>query len=260
VTHWTFLCGAAALAGVPPLAGFWSKDDILAALQTAAGDEAHRTFFYVIFGVAAFTALLTAFYTFRAYFMTFHGEERFPKEAGHHPHDAPPVMALPLAVLAVGAVLIGAAVGPTHWFANYLHHTPGLGEGHEHGFHYGLMAASAGIALAGIGLAWLFYVRAPQLPGQVAAALGPLYQLSLNKFYLDEIYRAVLVTPLRTLAFVSYWFDRTVIDPTVDLVGRIPQGLSMFPRLAHNGLVPSYALVMWTGLVLCVLFALGVFS
>jgi len=260
VTHWTFLCGAAALAGVPPLAGFWSKDDILAVLSEASHDEAHRAFFYVIFGVAALTALLTAFYTFRAYFMTFRGEERFPKEAGHHPHDAPPVMAWPLRILAVCAVLIGLAVGLTHWFSDYMHHAFGLPEAEPHGFHISLMVASAVIALAGIGIAWLFYVRWPQLPGQVAAALGPLYRLSLNKFYLDEIFYAVLVAPLKTVAWISYWFDRTIIDPTVDMVGRIPQGLSSVPRTLHNGLVPSYALVMWTGLILCVLFALRVFS
>jgi NADH-quinone oxidoreductase subunit L len=260
VTHWTFLCGAAALAGFPLLAGFWSKDDILAALMMASHDERHRTFFYVIFGVAAFTALLTAFYTFRAYFMTFWGEERFPKEAGHHPHDAPLVMAWPLRILAVCAVFIGLAVGPTHWFGDYFHHTFGLGEGHEHGFHIPLLVGSAVIALVGIGIAWLFYIRSPQLPGQVVATLGPLYSLSLNKFYLDEIFYAALITPLRTLAAISYWFDRTIIDPTVDMVGRIPQGLSTMPRTLHNGLVPSYALVMWTGLILCVLFALRVFS
>jgi len=261
ITHWTFLCGAAALAGVPLLAGFWSKDDILAALYFASKEDgAHRSYFYVIFGVAAFTAVLTAFYTFRAYFMTFWGPERFPKEAGHHPHDAPPVMALPLVILAACAALIGLAVGPTHWFADYLHHTAGLGQGVEHGFHYGLIALSVAIAVAGIGIAWLLYVRSPNLAGQVADALGPLYRLSLNKFYLDEIYHAVLVTPMRTLALVSYWCDRAIIDPIVDLVGRIPQRLSMIPRSVHNGLVPSYALVMWTGLVLCVLFALGVFS
>jgi len=260
VTHWTFLCGAAALAGFPFLAGFWSKDDILAVLIEASHDKSHRTFFLTIFGVAALTALLTAFYTFRAYFMTFWGEQRFPKEAGHHPHDAPPVMAWPLRILAMCAVFIGLAVGPTHWFANYLHHAFGLGEGSEHGFHIGLMTASAVIALAGIGLAWICYLRAPQLPGQFAAALGPLYRLSLNKFYLDEIFHAVLITPLRSLAWISYWFDRTIIDPTVDAVGKIPQGLSIVPRTVHNGLVPSYALVMWTGLILCVLFALRVFS
>ncbi|MCI0333984.1 MAG: NADH-quinone oxidoreductase subunit L [Planctomycetes bacterium] len=260
ITHWTFLCGAAALAGVPLLAGFWSKDDILAVLSDASHDAAHRTYFYAIFGVAAFTALLTAFYTFRAYFLTFWGEERFPEEAGHHPHDAPSVMAWPLRVLAVCALLIGLAVGPTHWFASYLHHTFGLAEVESHGFHVPLLMASAMIALAGIGVAWLFYVRSPQLPGQIAAAIGPLYRASLNKFYFDEIYRAVLVTPLRTLSWLSYWFDRAIIDPTVDAVGKIPQGLSLLPRTLHNGLVPSYALVMWTGLILFVLFALGVIS
>jgi NADH-quinone oxidoreductase subunit L len=122
------------------------------------------------------------------------------------------------------------------------------------------MGLSAVLALTGITVAYVFYVRSPQLPAQLAAALGPLYKLSLNKFYLDEIYRAIFVTPLRTLAALSYWFDRTIIDPTVDLVGRIPRSLSLIPRTLHNGLVPSYALVMWTGLILCVLFALGVFS
>ncbi len=260
ITHWTFLCGAAALAGVPLLAGFWSKDEILAALVDATHNEAHRTYFYTIAGIAICTALLTAFYTFRAYFMTFWGEERFPKEAGAHPHDAPPVMAWPLRILAVCALFIGLAVGPTHLFGNYIHHTPVLGAGHEHQFHFSIMALSAVIALTGIGFAWLFYIRSPHLPGQFASALGPLYRLSLNKFYLDEIFRAILVTPLRTIAAISYWFDRTIIDPTVDLVGRIPRGISILPSFMHNGLVSSYALVMWTGLVLFVLFALGVFS
>jgi NADH-quinone oxidoreductase subunit L len=260
VTHSTFLCGAAALAGVPLLAGFWSKDDILAVLAAAAHHEEHRAYFYTIFGVAAFTALLTAFYTFRAYFMTFWGEERFPKEAGHHPHDAPNVMAWPLRVLAAFAVFVGLAVGPTHWFANTLHHTSGLGEGHAHAFNYLLLGASAVIALVGIAIAWLLYVRSPEVPGQIAAALGPLYRLSLNKFYLDEIFRGILVTPLRSLAFIAYWLDRTLVDPLVDMFGRVPQVLSTIPRTVHNGLVPSYALVMWTGLVLCLLFALGVFT
>ena len=98
------MCGAAALAGVPLLSGFWSKDEILAVLYEASHmpGRTARTYF-AIFVVAAFTALLTAFYTFRAYFMTFWGEERFPEEAGHHPHEAPPVMAWPLRILAVCA-------------------------------------------------------------------------------------------------------------------------------------------------------------
>jgi NADH-quinone oxidoreductase subunit L len=260
ITHWTFFCGAATLAGVPLLSGYWSKDEILAVLFDAARGFDHSAYFSVIFAIAAFTALLTAFYTFRAYFLTFWGEERFPKEAGQHPHDAPSVMAWPLRVLAVCALFIGLAVGPTHWFSDYLHHTIGFEEVETHGFHVSLMLASALIALAGIALAWLLYVRSPQLPSRIATAIKPLYYASANKFYFDEIYQAALVGPLRALAWLSYWFDRRVIDPLVDIVGMVPRLVSRVPLVFHNGLVPSYALVMWTGLIICVLFAIGVFS
>jgi NADH-quinone oxidoreductase subunit L len=261
ITHWTFLCGAAALAGVPPLAGYWSKDEILAVLQAASANKTYALYFWIIFAVAAFTALLTAFYSFRAYFLTFWGAERFPDEAGHHPHEAPPVMAWPLRVLAVCAIGIGLVVGPTHWFAGYLHHAFGLAEVEAHGFHLSpIMVGSALIAFGGAALAWLFYVRLPELPGRVAASIGPLYQLSLNKFYLDEVYGAVFITPLKSLAWLSDWADRRIIDPTVDALGTIPHRVSRAPRSIHNGLVPSYALVMWTGLIMCLLFALGVFS
>ena len=120
------------------MSGFWSKDEILAVLsQRRRSTRRTARYFASIFWVAAFTALLTAFYTFRAYFLTFWGEERFPEEAGHHPHDAPPVMAWPLRILAVCAVFVGLVVGPTHWFADYLHHTPGLPTCEEHGLHLG---------------------------------------------------------------------------------------------------------------------------
>jgi NADH-quinone oxidoreductase subunit L len=89
--------------------------------------------------------------------------------------------------------------------------------------------------------------------------LGPLYKASLNKFYFDEIYSALLVMPLRGLAWLSSWIDRWVIDPMVDVVGMIPRLLSSVPRVFHNGLVPSYALVMWIGALVCMLFALRLF-
>jgi NADH-quinone oxidoreductase subunit L len=259
ITHWTFLCGAAALAGVPLLSGFWSKDDILAVLQGGSEHDRYGTYFLAIYWIAVVTALLTAFYTFRAYFLTFWGPERFPDEAGHHPHEAPPVMAWPLRVLALCALAVGAAVGPTHLFAGYLHHTPGLPAAHEHEFHWGLMIFSGLIALAGISLAWLMYVRMPEMPGRVAAALGPLYRASLNKFYFDELYSAALVMPLRGLAWFSSWLDRWMIDPLVDVVGMIPRLVSSVPRVFHNGLVPSYALVMWIGALICMMFALRLF-
>ena len=93
--------------------------------QRRRENSPHGTFYGAIQLVAMVTALLTAFYTFRAYFMTFWGEERFPEEAGHHPHEAPPVMAWPLRILAVCALAVGIVFGPTHLFAEYLHHTPG---------------------------------------------------------------------------------------------------------------------------------------
>jgi NADH-quinone oxidoreductase subunit L len=256
ITHWTFLCGAAALAGVPLLSGFWSKDEILAALYTAAHSPGRAAYFWLIFAVAAITAAITAFYTFRAYFVTFWGEERFPEEAGHHPHEAPPVMAWPLRILAMFAVFIGGIVAISGWFAYYLHHANGLAEAEEHGLHAGLIVLSVAVVVAGIGLAWFMYVRRPELAGQLAAAMGPLYRLSLNKFYFDEIYSAALVAPLRGLALVSDWIDRYIIDSIVDGLGLVPRALSRVPLRLHNGLVPSYALVMWLGLLACLLFAM----
>jgi NADH-quinone oxidoreductase subunit L len=256
ITHWTFLCGAAALAGVPLLSGFWSKDEILTVLHGAAEHDQFGAYFFVVYIVAVFTALLTAFYTFRAYFMTFWGDQRLPDEAGHHPHDAPPVMAWPLGALALAALLVGLAIGPTHRFARYLHHASGLPLAEEPELHYSLMLLSGLVALAGIAMAWWMYVRSPTLSGRIAAAMGPLYKASFNKLYFDDIYQAVLVTPLRSLAWLSDWCDRWIIDPLVDVVGRIPRLFSSVPRVFHNGLVPSYALVMWIGALVCMLFAL----
>jgi NADH-quinone oxidoreductase subunit L len=257
ITHWTFLCGAAALAGLPLLSGFWSKDEILGVLHRASQDSRFGAYFYAIFLVAVVTALLTAFYSFRAYFMTFWGAERFPEEAGHHPHEAPPVMAWPLRILALAAVGIGFAVGPaTHWFAEYLHHTPGLADAPHPELNAPLMILSGAVAVLGVAAAWFLYVRSPALPSRIAAATGPLYQASLNKLYFDEVFWALLVAPLRLLAWLSSWFDRRVIDPLVDIIGLVPRFVSGLPRVFHHGLVPTYALVMWIGVLVCTLFAL----
>ncbi len=261
ITHWTFLCGAGALAGLPLLAGFWSKDDILAALQTAAEHSPYPQVYKLIFVVAAVTALLTAFYTFRAYFLTFHGPEKFPEEAGHHPHEATPVMAWPLRILAVCALGIGLLVGPlTHWFPDNLAQTPGLPHHEAHGMHFGLMAISAIIALVGVGVAFAVYVKGRSSIDGLPGKFGPLHKLSLNKFYFDEIFTGAIVLPLRGLAKLSFAFDQLLIDPIVDLFGAIPRWFSSIPRVLHNGLVSSYAIVMFTGLLVIVLFALQVLA
>ena len=256
ITHWTFLFGAVALAGVPPLSGFWSKDDILVVLAAAGENSRHGTYFGAIQLVAMATALLTAFYTFRAYFMTFWGAERFPEEAGHHPHDAPPVMAWPLRLLALSALAVGIVFGPTHLFAEYLTHTPGHAAVEPHGLHWDIMVVSSILGVVGIALAWLFYVRSPSIPESLARTFDPLYTLSLNKFYLDEIFTWVLVAPLRAVAWLSNWFDAAVVDQIVDGVGKVPIVLSRVPVFVHNGLVSTYALVMLGGVVMCVLVVL----
>jgi NADH-quinone oxidoreductase subunit L len=259
ITHWTFLCGAAALAGVPLLSGFWSKDDILAVLAEAAHHEQYGSYYRVILWLASGTALLTAFYISRAYFLTFWGTERYPEEAGHHPHEAPPNMAWPLRILAVCTVGIGLALGPTHLFAGRLQQAAGLHPVESHGLHWDIMALSAVIAAVGIGVAWMLYGRPGDLAARVATSLRPLYLVSLNKFYLDEILWALAVAPLRGLARMSALLDVRLIDRIVDSVGRLPRLLSVVPRRLHNGLVPAYAMVMWFGVVVGVLTMLGIF-
>jgi NADH-quinone oxidoreductase subunit L len=253
ITHWTFLAGAAALAGFPLLAGFWSKDEILAVLSHAAHHDKYGAAFGAIFWVATVTAFLTAFYTFRAYFLTFWGEERFPAEAGHHPHDAPPAMAWPLRLLAIAAVFVGAIAGATHAFGHYLAHAPGLPLAESHGHDYSLMTMSSLVAIAGIALAWRVYGGAKRPAAPPTGWLQPLYDLSLNKFYLDELFYAVLVAPFRWLSQAAVWFDNNVIDRTVDLVGALPRFVSAAPRYMHQGVVPSYAMIMWAGLLVCLL-------
>ena len=259
ITHWTFLVGAAALAGVPLLAGFWSKDDILAVLKEASHSQEHGLYFGVIRAIAIGTAFLTAFYTFRAYFMTFWGPERYPEEAGHHPHEATPIMAWPLRTLAVCAAGIGLIVGPTHLFGDYLQKTMGLTPELEHHLHWSVMFMSSVIALAGIGFAWIFYVASPAIPASIAGAMKPLYRISQGKFFLDEIFTGMIVLPLRGIAILATLVDKYLIDGIVDTVGKVPKSLSIIPRQLHGGVVSSYAGVMWAGVVAAVVLVLTMF-
>jgi proton-translocating NADH-quinone oxidoreductase chain L len=254
-THWTFLCGAAALAGVPLLSGFWSKDEILAVTLGASGGTSSAWWVYmVLFGVALITAGLTAFYTFRAYFLTFWGEERVPHEAGHHAHESPPVMLWPLMILAVGAVGVGLVVGPTHVFGDFLYEQwikmlgAALAAQAEHHLNLPLMVGSSAFALGGIALAWWMYVRQPGLADKVEEAVPGAYDLSRNKFYLDELYYAFFVAPLTVFSVICRVLDQYVVDGLVDLFGQVPRLLGALFRPVQNGLVQFYALYMVLGL------------
>jgi NADH-quinone oxidoreductase subunit L len=163
-------------------------------------------------------------------------------------------MAFPLGVLALFAAGIGFIVGPmTHWFGGYLSHTAGLSE-LEHHLHWSLMAISTLIAGAGVWMAYTMYVVNPSLSDKAEKASGPLFGLSQNKFYIDEILSALIVNPLRRLAMLSVLFDRKVIDGIVDGVGKLPYMFSLGPRRMHAGVVGGYACVMLIAVATAVVF------
>jgi NADH:ubiquinone oxidoreductase subunit 5 (subunit L)/multisubunit Na+/H+ antiporter MnhA subunit len=260
VTHVTFLCGAAALAGIPLLSGFWSKDLILESLKKAGDGGGRYAGSYLALLVIAFlTAFLTAFYTFRAYCLTFWGELRVPPEAGHHAHESPSVMTVPLIVLAVGALLIGAVVEPfTHWFSGFLGKTPsialaaaitGIGETAHH-FNWSIAIASAFLALAGVVFACALYRRGTET---VPASLEPIHTLSRNKLYVEDLYEAAVVRPAGTLAFLAKAFDG-FLDGLARFASALPRFLGTLARPIQNGLVQFYALSMALGLVVLLSF------
>jgi len=253
-THWCFLAGAVALAGLPPFSGFWSKDEILAVAVEASHHAYHNTYL-LLFVVGLVTAGLTAFYTFRAYFLTFSGEVRIPPEAGHHAHESPPVMTVPLMILAVGAVAAGAIVALSHAFGHILEHAwlpfafPGRDmKPDSHGMNYTMMLGSSVVAFSGVGLAWFMYAKSPSLADRLANGMQTLYQLSLNKFHVDEVYDALIVRPLAAFAAVCRLIDMYIVDSLVDLVAQTPRLLGSLLRPIQNGLVQFYALTMVLGL------------
>ncbi len=261
ITHWTFLFGCLALSGIVPFAGFWSKDAILAAVAERAGEGQQNSLYAYLYYAGTLTAFLTAFYTFRAYFLTFWGEERIPKEAGHHAHESPSAMTGPLVILAIGALSVGAYF---HWTGDFigrdgfLMQTPSLTALQAEGAAAGsgpseltVSVISTIVALAGIGLASLFYLVRPELAESTANAaksLG-LYALSHGKFFIDEIYAAFLVRPLEVFAALLAWIDSYVIDGIVNAIGALPRVLGAILRPSQGGLVQSYALIMALGVL-----------
>jgi NADH-quinone oxidoreductase subunit L len=261
VTHWTFLCGALALAGLAPFAGFWSKDQILeAVLHAGHQSEAYGTIYMGLFAVALFTAGLTAFYTFRAYFRTFWGAERIPEEAYHHGHghdtedhgsskhrfETTLAQKFPLVVLAIGAVVIGAILGAPHWINALLARSTAFvfaKSSPEFHVNWWLVIGSTVCASAGIGLAAWMYLIKPALADKLAAAAPSLHRASTQRFYFDELYTFAVVKPLAVFALVMRFFD-SIVDGIVDLVGMFPRWFARFLRTVQDGLVQSYTLIM----------------
>lgn len=249
VTFWTFMAGYIAISGVPPLAGFFSKDEILLHAYVNGG--------IALWLLGAVGAGLTAFYMSRLVFLTFFGECRADAEVAHHIHESPASMTIPLTVLAVLSIIGGWVGLPEHWlwgnrFGEFL--APVFGH-HEAGhvsaaLEYGLMTASVVIALAGIALAYWFYLVAPGLPMLLAWRAKRPYDLLFNKYYIDELYEAVFVRPIQA-ASMWLWkvWDAIVIDGAVNGVAELVAANSGLWRRLQTGNVQHYALSLLVGAV-----------
>lgn len=257
ITNRTFLCGCLALSGVPIFSGFWSKDEIVAATGAAwrTGHGVDAGIRCALFFCALFTAGLTAFYTFRAYYLTFYGAEKFP-EGVEHPHEAPPVMAWPLRILAVGAVALGLvlALPLLHPFESFLDATwikpqfPEMSPEHGHPVDWTLIIVSSAIALGGVALAYWMYVKKPALADDLDRRMGAAAEASRNRFYFDELYVLLVVKPMTVFAHVCRLVDTYLVDGLIDLVGQLPVLFGYLVRPMQNGLVQFYALLMALGL------------
>jgi NADH-quinone oxidoreductase subunit L len=227
---WTYrvmLVGALAIAGVPGLAGFFSKDEILAAAYASG----NRTVW--VLGVLG--AGMTAFYMFRLIFMTFFGSERIDHEAKHHLHESPPIMIRPLQVLALlsivgGYVGLPAVLGGKNWFGHFLapvtgHHEIELGSSTE----WMLMTISVAVGLLGIFLAYVIYVRKEGRPAEVfAAKIKWFYHLVFHKYFIDEFYNGVIVAGVMQLGTLLGRFDLAVIDGLVNGASWLTRKISVF--------------------------------
>lgn len=248
VTYWTYLIGCIAIAGIPPLAGFWSKDEILA--MTYANGH------YFPWFVATVVAGMTAFYMFRSFFLVFEGTPR-NRHMYDHAHESPVTMTAPLVFLAILSVLAGAVFGyPLE--NGFIHHflgsvlTPeGAHTAHlEHGTALALMILSIAVAAAGIFISWLYYIKVPSLPGKTVKAFKPLHTFFYNKWFFDELYDALFVYPTVTISkFLWRGFDVNVIDFTVNAFGKVAMFIGGVARHLQTGRMQTYIFTMVIGVI-----------
>ncbi len=222
VTFWTFMVGGGALAGIPPLAGFWSKDEIIT--------TAWRTGNYGLWAVAMATAVVTAFYMTRAMLLTFFGEYR----GRGHPHESSAVMTVPLVVLATGSAVVGFLGAPqlNAVFADWVH----VGAAEAEPFAYGFAAVSVLGALAGIAAGYRLYARWRER--DPLRALGPAYRVLERKYFLDDIYLRGIVRPVQyRLSAAVDWSNRVVLDGVVHAFARAARLLSAAVHLFDTRVV-----------------------
>jgi NADH-quinone oxidoreductase subunit L len=234
ITHIVFLIACLAIAGIPPFAGFFSKDEILSAALASNP---------MYFGVAALAAALTAFYMFRLYFLVFWGKER---TYTHTPHESSAMMLIPMVILAVGSVFAGFI--PFGKFVS--------SDNQPLHAHLDMTVAilSVIVAVVGIAIAWMFYKNESALPEKISSALGVLYRGAVKKFYIDEIYLFITKTIIFNLISRPIaWFDRHIIDALMDLTATITNKVSDEMKGLQSGQLQHYAYIFLSGVIVIVL-------
>lgn len=255
ITYWTFLIGCLAIAGIFPFAGFFSKDLILEVVWANSGlsGHAHGPFqglYSVLFVMAALTAMMTAFYMFRMFFLCFHGELR-DKHA--HPHESPFSMAMPLLVLGFLSVVGGWVGWPTLGEGQAFGYFVRLGE-FEHGhWNFFLVGLSTVLALIGIAGASYIYLFRKVSHEELSKKWATPYKWSFNKFYIDEIYLWIIHNIIDGLGRFLWWVDLVIVDGIVDGVGKLATGLGSILRRVQTGKLQHYALILFAGVVILVI-------
>ena len=262
ITWATMGIATLAIAGIPPLAGFFSKEAILTNAFIAGH---YQTWLYGIYGIALLTSGLTAFYMFRMFFLTFHGKPR-DQHIHDHAHESPAIMTFPLLALAVGTVVVGFlnvpkifSFLPNDLFATWLE--PSLAIGHHgeahllhpsHTTDYLLMAAAIGIALVGIGFAYARYAKSTPATEPTKALW---WEILWDKFYVDEMIQAIFIEPLLKLSrFLRKSVDEEGLDYMVNNTPKAYAGLSNAVRVIQTGMVRSYAYLMVLGMFAILLY------
>ena len=262
ITYATMLVGSLAIAGIPPLAGFFSKDEILG--------EAFKLGFPWVWAIGVVVALMTAFYMFRLMGLTFWGESRVDPHVEPNIHESPPVMTWPLILLAIPSALVGLILGLpfgagllASWLepifkpsTEALHHVEGQFQ--LFGIDGALIGVSVAVAAAGIAVAWRLFgaeigrIRLPPRPAAVSsisARVPFLYRASLNKWWFDDLYHLLFIVIGGRIAAFLWWFDRRVVDDTVNDLAKSTVGAGRGLRRVQTGRVQNYALGIALGLL-----------